>query len=400
MDAYLAKQVRSASAWALNLLLIAFLFTFSNAFALDRVLINKDTVIDKSISFNNVILDLDEGRFTVNTGGSLSIENSVINVTISPNNPYLIKLLDGTLILKNTVINVKAENLPQVPDSFSAYTVIDIYKGNVNVSQNQANIDTPFSVAFLNSDWTNAAPTNNMKVNDNVIKNFHGGIGLIFAAHAKINNNKLSNVSNYAILEQNSTAGDITNNIIDFAGNFVSGNAIWLLNDDGISVVNNIIASTAKWPSLQIDAVSNSVFKNNKITDGEDFAISIGPNGAVAKARLQQLISRNKLLKDKHQDTWNHNLSFSNNYMSQNRYGLTAALVDGLTVTKNIFIQKFSNNVNRQFWTNNANLITSTGAYLWTDNIYKEAFTQEVPGDNSKALQFVEFPATGGVVLP
>jgi hypothetical protein len=86
--------------------------------------------------------------------------------------------------------------------------------------------------------------------------------------------------------------------------------------------------------------------------------------------------------------------------MALNRYGLTGGEISQLTVTNNTFIQKFAVSSLRQYWTNNDNLLPQVSNFTWSDNIYKEAFTQEVPGNNTNALQFKSFPKQGGVYLP
>jgi hypothetical protein len=100
-----------------------------------------------------------------------------------------------------------------------------------------------------------------------------------------------------------------------------------------------------------------------------------------------------------HSNQRNTNITVTNNYLSQNRYGFAAQGVDSLFVANNFFIQAFDNSQDRIFWTNNANLIVDVTSLTWTNNFYKEAYSQDVPGDNSKSNALVVFPTTGGVLL-
>jgi hypothetical protein len=44
-------------------------------------------------------------------------------------------------------------------------------------------------------------------------------------------------------------------------------------------------------------------------------------------------------------------------------------------------------------------LLPSVTNLTWLNNTYKEAFTQDISGDNTPSLQFVNFPAHGGVFI-
>ena len=70
-----------------------------------------------------------------------------------------------------------------------------------------------------------------------------------------------------------------------------------------------------------------------------------------------------------------------------------------MNVTNNYFSQRFEDAASRKFWTDNTNLLINVTNLTWTHNFYKEAFTQEEGGDNSKSLNFIAFPQTGGISL-
>ena len=95
----------------------------------------------------------------------------------------------------------------------------------------------------------------------------------------------------------------------------------------------------------------------------------------------------------------NQNITIAKNYISQNRYGLTAIDVDTLIVKENIFIQKFPDNSTRKFWTDNQILLTNVSNLIWKDNLYKEAYSQDNEDENTQSSYFVTFPTYHGVVL-
>ena len=64
----------------------------------------------------------------------------------------------------------------------------------------------------------------------------------------------------------------------------------------------------------------------------------------------------------------NGNITITNNYISQNRYGFAADNVDGLKVRNNVFIQRFNDKQTRKFWTNNDILIQNTKRINWGKN--------------------------------
>lgn len=120
------------------------------------------------------------------------------------------------------------------------------------------------------------------------------------------------------------------------------------------------------------------IVKNNRILDGDNFVISISGLPSFSSGDIEII----------------------GNYFALNHYGITGYEFASVLVKKNIFIQKFSDSATRKYWTDTNNTLNDPyNEVTWEDNVYKEAFSQEVPGDNTNALQFVVYPKNG-VVLP
>jgi len=362
------------------------LFIFSNVtYATTDIVIDGRQVIDKPTSFSNVVIDMTHGRFKIVKGGSLKIENSTINSNLYFDNPYTIDLEHGSLFLKNNKINIDASMIKSNKLGLAKHEVFKVNKGKVELIQNDIWVNTSYSVGLLN---TTDTETSGLKLSNNTIKNFHGGFNITNANNTEIIGNIFENVSSININVVNTTnATKIQNNIFYFPGNLVAGDAIDVINSSGVTISDNIVASSANY-GIYIMGGQNIFIDNNKISDGYGYGIYIDTPSSIAKA-----VSKMNYMA-------NSNIVISNNYLAQNRYGLSGGVVDNLIVSNNFFIQRFIDNTTRQYWTNNDNLLPLATNLTWLNNLYKEAFTQEVPGDNSNTLKFVSFPRSGGVLLP
>lgn len=78
---------------------IFFFILHATCFA-ERIIIHPKTVIDKNTVYQYATLDMSNGSFIINNNASLQIEESEITGTLSPDNPFLISVANGRLILK------------------------------------------------------------------------------------------------------------------------------------------------------------------------------------------------------------------------------------------------------------------------------------------------------------
>jgi len=356
------------------------------------VVLHGNQVINTATTYNNTDLDLTDGRFTINTGGTLTIQNSTITMTISPTNPFLIQMNDGNLNFNNNKVIVKVSNIAQTPNTDALYRLINVTKGGVNITTNTFNIDTPYTVGLF---LTQNNVTSGYKINQNIINNFHGGIYLMNSNNAEVNGNEFTNVS-FSNIFYSGNLSKFMRNIFSFPGNLQLGNAIDIVNSEGLTISHNVITSGSNY-GISIIGGNKIFIEHNKITDGKSYAIII-------LTPESSLIRNNKYLSQllpgkKQKFNQNSNISITNNYIAQNKYGLTSGAINTLIVTKNTFIQRFKDTSTRQYWTNNDNLLAGVVNLIWNDNIYKEAFTQDISGDNTPSLQFVNFPSHGGVFI-
>lgn len=220
---------------------------------------------------------------------------------------------------------------------------------------------------------TTTLATNNIHITDNFIDNLHGGILLRNTHHALIRNNRFQRTSSSNIFIIEGTDTLIEKNTILFAGNNNVGDSIDVVNSDHINLFQNYIASDSCY-SIVISGSKNIIIHQNKILGGITYAIYLTP-------------------------ALNTNVTVTNNYFLQNRYGLAGKSIDGLIVKNNLFVQRFRDNASRQFWTNNDLLFRDTANLTWQNNFYKEAYSQDMNGNNKQASKLVEFPLHGGVVL-
>jgi parallel beta-helix repeat protein len=365
----------------------------SSAYCSDLpIIISGNQVINNSRTYSNKTLDLSHGEFTVNTGASLTIENSIVNVTISPDNPFFIKSNNGDVILHNDIVNVTVSGITQTPDSRALYNLLQVLSGNLQMTGNNVVVNTPFTVGVL---ATGITLVSGFDIGGNTFKNFHGGLYLRYSSNARIYDNTFQNVS-YANIYNSGARTTIERNIFSFPGNLKNGDAIDLVNSNDIDIKDNIIETGGNF-GIYVMGSQNLTIDNNRITDGQSYGIFI-------QTALQSTVNKKKYLSQltagrKLSATNNDNITITNNYIAQNRYGLAGEVVNNLIVKNNTFVQKFDDNSSRLYWTNNDNLLPSVSNLTWENNFYKEAFTQEVPGDNTLAHQFVTFPAHGGVSL-
>lgn len=380
---------------AMHLLSCAALLWGTNALAMAAPkTVAGPEIITTPVVYKNRVLNLSNG-YLVKNGGSLDIEDSVVNIDISPENPWFARLAGGDLIVSNTTFNIVTHNITPVPTAVSPYQLIRIDQGKVTLMGNEFSIAQPFTVGFLS---TNASyTTTGFIVHGNNISNFHGGLYLVNSGDVTLTDNTFSNVSLVGILGMGLTTSSISRNIFSFPGNLLSGDALQLIASDNLVVSGNIIASGAG-DGILIAGSQNVSLDSNKITDGASFAIRIQAVTAL-RGGLAQAV-KGFLTHHRNRLAANSNITVTNNYLAQNRYGLIARAVDTLTVRENVFIQKFGSNQARRQWTNNDLLLTETTGLTWADNSYKEAFSQEVPGDNQLASQFVSYPEHGGVIWP
>lgn len=355
------------------------------------ITITGNHIITTPTVYQNSTLEMSDGRFTINAGGSLTLDNCVVNIKISPTNPFLVLANQGNINFNKTVFNVTSEGITPNPSTRSAYNLIDINIGNLSLTDNAFTINNEYTVGVLT---TQNSPNNGFVITNNSFKHFHGGIYLSQVMNPMINNNKFERVS-FANIYFSGSLAQISNNFLAFPGNVAVGDGIDLVNANSVTISNNIISSSAGYGILMMGAQNISI-NNNKITDGFSYGIYIR-NPALLTSKDQYL---KQLYKKTKAQLTNNTITLTNNYIEQNRYGLAGETVDNLIVTNNIFIQRFDDSSVRQFWTNNDNLLPFASNLIWSSNYYKEAFTQEVPGDNTNALQFLVFPEHGGVYLP
>ncbi len=350
-------------------------------------------VINKSVKYKNAVLNLSDSRFTVSNGATLEIENSTINITISKENPYFINLKNSILILRNNRVNVSTTSALNNEHTKPEFQLINIQRGSFNIESNNFisySQDAPLFLEITEADG------HTLNILNNKITAFQDGIYLFNSSHVIVIGNTFESVASTNIFNIGDS-NTIQRNIFILPGNLKSGNAIEIVNSSGLDISDNIIAGAANY-GIYLGGCQNSFIYNNKISDGASFAIYIGKSSIAAKYKY--LENSTLRMNDNDQIHENRYITIRHNYISQNKYGLAGGPVDHLTVANNIFIQRFANSALRQYWTDNTILLSMTTNLFWTDNLYKEAFTQEVPGNNQGTFQFITFPQNGGVVLP
>jgi len=359
-----------------------------------EVVIPREWVIDKSTVYKNVIIDLNKGSFIVKNKATLQIEHCTINGTISSDNPFIIAVENGTLILKNSKVTISTSNISPHANAMTIYHALHIIKGNVTIDGNEFSIAQPYTAGLLTTD---TIATNNVTIRNNYIYQFHGGLLLKNSQYATIVGNKFSHVSLGNIFLIESEHALISKNYILFSGNNSIGDAIDIVDSNQVDIEQNYILSGSCY-SIVILRGNNIRINQNSVVGGITYAIYVAPS-------IDHVTCSNRYLdKDGNKSRtipvdMNTNIFITNNYIAQNRYGLAIHSVKGLWVQNNIFIQRFADNANRLFWTNNDKLFQNVISVVWKDNWYKEAYSQEEENDNRMAKRIVPFPQHGGVTL-
>lgn len=388
----ISKIVLSKYPYCFFLLLL--LLIHNTCLAQKLITVSGTTVISTPTTITNVTLNLDQGAFLITNNASLDIENCIINVTMSPTNPYFIFLKTGSLTLKNNVVKITSSNLPLTPLVQSLFYAIQIQQAtNVNIIGNQFSVNKYFTIGwFLTYQEFN---TTGFNISNNKITNFHGGVYLINSKNGLISHNIFSHISFGNIFVSGNDCIITANTIINSGNNNV-GDGIDIIDSDTVTISDNFIGISSCY-SILILRAKNLLINNNIIVGGITYGIYIAPNlgFAVDNPSLRTIITN-----DKFKVSINQNITITNNYLGQNRFGLGAVNVDTLSVHNNSFVQKFNDAPTRIFWTDNTNLLIQVINLTWHNNFYKEAYTQFNVADSSRSQIFVPFPVTGGVVLP
>jgi len=352
-------------------------------------------IINQSTSYENAILDLGESGFYVTDGALLQISHSVIRVTLSPENPSFIDLDSGKLMIRNCKIEVRTRGISPASDTDGPvkYYAIRVAKGSATIAKNHAFLDSTGSAGFFRAgpeaDSGNA-------VLGNTICHFHGGVLLSGANRARVENNHFERVSGGNIIVVSGKQVILRNNRIFFPGNGIPGDGIDVLNSENIVIRQNYISSGYCY-SVYVAGGRDITIDSNHVTSGITYAIYID-RGLHIREKNAHFSDLSGLLSG--YLSQNRNIHIAHNYFAQNRYGVAANDVDGLVITKNIFVQRFTDSAHRRFWTDNRVLLKNVLGLRWQDNIYREAIGQNPEADNRCALRRVDFPASGGVLLP
>ncbi len=373
--------------------ILCFLFMISIGHA-DVIKLHGKTIISTPTLIQNATLDLSEGYFFLTNHATLTIQNCVIQGIISPDNPILMNVIQGKLILKKNKVMIKTDHIVPKPDSLPPYNMIFVSQGNATLENNDFSIDHYFTASLLS---TGRIFTKGFIIRNNTIQNFHGGFYLTNTTNAFIADNYFTNTSMSNIFILNSSFTNIINNQILFGGNNNTGDGIDLIDSNYIVVKNNSIYADSCY-SLILIRCQNILIDGNIIADGITYGIFIAPVVSLNNPYQKQLLKWARANKQSN-ILPNSNITIRNNYLLQNRYGLSAASVSGLTVINNTFVQRFMDAKERRFWTDNDTVLQQIQQLVWDNNWYKEGFSQESKGDNTQSYKFVLFPLRGGVVL-
>lgn len=364
----------------------------------ETIVIYPNTVVSFSKTYTNVTLDLSKGSFIIKNNAKLTIKNCNIIGTLSIDNPILFNVDTGTLDISNTQANITTLNLPEHPTTQSLQYVITMNQGKLYLNSNTFKIDKSFTAGFA---ITNAnIPTTGFQITNNIFEKFHGVLYLLASDNALISDNMFGNNS-YGHIVLISNNSSILRNTIAFSGNDHLGNSMDIIDSSSINIRDNLLL-TPTCHGIYVLNSHNLLIDSNRIFGGITYAMNIytyaetpsNENIKTDNDYIKVLLSTYKL-----KNTISNNITITNNFMSQNRYGIAASDVDGLVVSNNYFIQRFTDSDSRKFWTDNSNLLKNVTNLTWSNNLYKEAYTQAISGDNSQSNKFVVFPQTGGVVL-
>ena len=373
------------------------LFLMNSLCFAQTIIVQPNTVIYQPKTYSNVTLDMSQGSFVVINNATLTIENSTVQGTLSVDNPVLITVDGGNIKLSNNKVMVNASSLPQHPLTQSMQYVMKVGQGNVNLENNSFSVNQPFAAGLLIT--TEGVYTTGFSIVGNKFHHFHGAVYLINSNNAVVKDNVFlaNSYGNLVLIGDN---GQIIHNSITFSGHDHLGDSMDIIDSNNVLIKKNLLTN----PTCHGIYILNShdlQIDDNRIDGGITYAVNIESIPAALTASaiannayLQKIVANykvNHIISDK--------ITISNNYISQNRYGIAATDVDALTVQNNYFIQRFNQDSSRQFWTNNSILFNQVTNLNWTNNFYKEAYTQDINGDNSRSNQFVPFPSTGGVSL-
>lgn len=375
-----------------SLLIIVSLILCCDVFA-ESIVITGTQLIDKDMTYRNVSLDMTKGSFLVINNARLSIENCMISGTISPEKINLVRLVQGNLKIQNSQMRVTVSDIPAHPSELTIYKVIHVIHGQVELSHNTFTTDQSHTLGLLDTDkYVNY----NFRLVNNFIYNFHGGFILNNLRNSIVEENKFSKVSISNVLVLNSDKVNIVKNDILFSGNNNVGDAVDILNSENIKLEHNFIASGSCYLVLIVRG-KNILVSHNVIVGGITYGVFITDSlVSDGKDWLYEMIQNTGYVPQGN----NQNITIQNNYFSQNRYGLAARNVLGLEVHDNIFIQKFTNELRRKFWTNTDFHLKYIKDLQWKNNYYKEAYSQqELNNNDPKSSKLVSYPAGGGVIL-
>lgn len=373
---------------------LALLITASQGFAEQVIVVAPNTVISHNTTYNNATLDMNGGNFIVTNNATLTISNSVINGTLSKKNPLLINVDAGNLKLLNNQGHIKVSNVLPHPTTQSLQYVVQLGTASAVLNGNSFDMDKPYASGFLIT--TASIPTSGINISGNKFMGFHGVLYLVGTDGAVVENNKLikNSYGNIVIIGSN---GKVVGNTIAFSGVNRLGNSVDVIDSNDVLVSKNTLL-TPTCHGFYIFNSRNVTVDNNKIFGGITYGMNVltypEKIDGDDKIYLKHLLANRSL-----KNTMSQNITITNNLMAQNRYGIAGSDVQGLNVKNNVFIQRFDDHFARKFWTNNAILLQNVSSLSWDNNVYKEAFSQIVDGNNSNAFHTVPFPVTGGVTL-
>ena len=372
----------------LSLILLAMVNT---CFA-ETIIVPQNTVISEDKTYSNVTLDLSNGSFLIKNNATLTIKKSVITGTLSEANPVLFNVDSGNLHLSGNTVTVSTKGIAPHPKTQSLQHAIQLGLGKVRLRKNHFTIDLAFTAGlFITS---SSIPTTGLEITNNIFENFHGVLYLIASDDALISDNSFLRNSYGHIV----TIGDnnqIIHNTISFSGNDHLGNSIDVIDSSNTLISKNILL-TPTCHGIYILNSNHLTIDSNRIYGGITYAMNIitYPEVSPPNPYLKHILAAHKM-----QNSISNTIQVTNNFMSQNRFGIAASDVDNLVIDKNTFIQRFNDKDARKFWTDNKVLLTNISHLTWTNNLYKEAFTQDMSGSNSQSMNLIPFPITGGVVL-
>lgn len=388
----LFKKIQNSIYYCVGLLI---LLITNVAFANTTIIIHPNTIISFPKTYDGVTLDLSHGNFIIKNHATLTIKNSAVFGTLSKANPVLFAgdALGGNIVFLNSQFNIHTAGIAPHPTTQAMQYLVQMGLGNVIMRNNEFTIDNTYTSGLLLT--TASISSTGYQIVNNRFEKFHGVLYLIGSDNALIKDNTFFNNSygNIVLIGNN---GNIIGNKIYFSGNNRLGNSIDIIDSDSINISKNLLL-TPTCHGIYIVNSHNLMINNNRVMGGITYAMTILTNPETidkADTYVKNIIANYKI-----KNLLSNNITIEHNYMAQNRYGIAATDVDRLIVQHNIFIQRFEDKASRKFWTDNNVLLKNVTHLTWTNNLYKEAFTQAIDGDNSQAYHFVLFPKSGGVTL-